>query len=243
MPDTFIERHGLIKYGSGLPALPRPRWCEICKSPDHVAYQLDHCHAHGWVRGVLCSVCNRQMRNVDAGRMPLMSPWMEHWNRCPDCLKIGEVPPQPRERRRRFRGPLMCAGCGGNGVIWLPSVGRMADCPICRHPESPEAGTESVTKSDGFARALHLETVTERDENGAPENGQGEPAPLGARSARVVPPDHETVKTPVTVRVLPPAGAAEGWSLIVTTKPGVPVSVVIQVEGGRQRSPRVMNGG
>lgn len=28
-------------------------------------YYVDHCHRHGWIRGILCSTCNGIMRSVD----------------------------------------------------------------------------------------------------------------------------------------------------------------------------------
>jgi len=187
MRDTFIERHGLIRYdGHALRSLPRPRWCEICRSPKHVTYQLDHCHVHGWVRGVLCGPCNQQMRRVDRGKVPLVSPYAEHWRLCPDCRELGVVSPQPPPRPKGQR-PRPCVVCGDSRVFWLTSIYRMVPCPLCRHSASRAAVREAVTQSDKSAERLHLETVTERDQNGRPASDGGRAHASRATSSRVLP--------------------------------------------------------
>ena len=191
MTDTFIERHGLIKYGQARwRRLPCPRWCEICRSTAHVAYGFDHCHVHGWVRGILCGPCNTQMQGVDAGKIPLASPYVEHWRRCPDCLKIGVVT-LPVKRPRRPRAPV-CAGCSGNGVIWLASIGRMADCPVCRHAASPHAVGADGHSPCCSAVERPARIVTERDQNGAPESDQGRAHAFSANFVRASFPGHGT---------------------------------------------------
>jgi len=183
-PSTFIERHGLIRYdGHALRSLPRPRWCEICRSPKHVTYQLDHCHVHDWVRGVLCGVCNQQMRRVDRGQVPLVSPYVEHWRLCPDCRELGVVSPQPSPRPQgQRRRP--CVVCGDSRVFWLTSIYRMVPCPLCRHSASRAAVREAVTQSDKSAERPHLKIVTERDQNGAPASERGRAHAFSANFVR-----------------------------------------------------------
>lgn len=91
--STFIERHGYIKHP--LPGYQRSGPCEIpgCEQSRlsypvvsfrheirryqqegswygqiwfrDPAYVLDHCHKHGWIRGVICQTCNNQMKEYD----------------------------------------------------------------------------------------------------------------------------------------------------------------------------------
>lgn len=62
-------------------------------------YTYDHCHTHGWVRGVLCYSCNNRMKAVDEamtkqayselaklrGKPGDHGKLFRHWMRCPDC--------------------------------------------------------------------------------------------------------------------------------------------------------------
>ncbi|MGN9787982.1 endonuclease domain-containing protein [Nonomuraea sp. ZG12] len=69
--------------------------CEVCGGVDHPRVR-DHCHAHGWIRGVLCNYCNGLMMAVDRGASPaptyLRAPlagYLTHWHKCPDCRAVG----------------------------------------------------------------------------------------------------------------------------------------------------------
>lgn len=70
-------------------------------------FVFDHCHEHGWIRGVICASCNGKMRNVDLRmeysevqtigfdddypiELELPTPaYNRHWEKCPDCRKTG----------------------------------------------------------------------------------------------------------------------------------------------------------
>ena len=118
---SFVHDHGYVQYRDGLEArYPRLKLCEVCRSRNHAAYVFDHCHDHGWVRGILCGLCNSQMRLIDRGRLEIPH-YVEHRRKCPDCRK---------NRKPRVR-PVSCWSCSG-GFLWLATLGRMSKCPICR---------------------------------------------------------------------------------------------------------------
>ncbi|MFB4318137.1 endonuclease domain-containing protein [Actinomadura sp. 21ATH] len=69
--------------------------CEVCGGVDHPRVR-DHCHSHGWIRGILCNYCNGLMQSIDRGAFPgrhtrNAEDWMyvQHWLRCPDCRAAG----------------------------------------------------------------------------------------------------------------------------------------------------------
>ncbi len=101
---TFIEEHGLVRYSFrvGLRKMHVGKACEGCARPG-TGTGLDHCHAHDWVRGVLCGGCNYKMGAIDARKAsPYHSPvLLKYWENCPDCREgapwsaVGP-PPAPR---------------------------------------------------------------------------------------------------------------------------------------------------
>jgi len=53
-------------------------------------YVYDHCHEHGWIRGILCQGCNQRMALVDAGLgVAALGADLGHYERwrlrCPEC--------------------------------------------------------------------------------------------------------------------------------------------------------------
>lgn len=68
---------------------------------------FDHCHEHGWIRGIICASCNGKMRDVDLRmeytqvhilcshgdsviEIELPTPaYNRHWEKCPDCFNAG----------------------------------------------------------------------------------------------------------------------------------------------------------
>lgn len=82
-----------VKYHTGPP--PRTA-CEACGQI--TTQETDHCHAHGWVRGVLCRSCNALMILIDRRTAPkvdavLAAALVAIRNRCPDCdpLDVREL--------------------------------------------------------------------------------------------------------------------------------------------------------
>jgi hypothetical protein len=77
--------------------------CDI----SHGVFVYDHCHIHGYVRGVICASCNRKMFRFDkymAARnftriarsqwWAPVSSYFRHWEKCPECkleFETGEV--------------------------------------------------------------------------------------------------------------------------------------------------------
>lgn len=112
----FIDEHGLVQYR---PAMHYSRIgsCEIsgCSAlrvsfADHQGrsarswkvsdresspLNLDHCHVHGWIRGLVCASCNSVIRHLDNRgyllryRVTLREAYRAHLNQCPDCKPIG----------------------------------------------------------------------------------------------------------------------------------------------------------
>ena len=97
--STFIEQFGNIIYKPGLMKVSGP--CEIpgCEETrtkrqtkefmtavesgyltaarfEQSAYVIDHCHEHGYVRGVLCGTCNNLMRIFDYNGYYRPSDWI-----------------------------------------------------------------------------------------------------------------------------------------------------------------------
>jgi hypothetical protein len=80
----------LIKYGQH-PKVPPGAICEGCNSAK--ATGTDHCHDHGWVRGLLCTSCNRLMYIIDRLMAPkaesvLIRTLLMLRHRCPECEQI-----------------------------------------------------------------------------------------------------------------------------------------------------------
>ena len=81
-----------VRYGEHVIAEPGTP-CLLCDDPSPLP-RTDHCHAHGWVRGVLCPRCNTLMAFIDRRATvressiatPLsLAALVAHAARCPDC--------------------------------------------------------------------------------------------------------------------------------------------------------------
>ena len=51
---------------------------------------FDHCHAHGWVRGLICMACNNALIGLDHGRGSVhrgaeLAALLAYLGNCPDC--------------------------------------------------------------------------------------------------------------------------------------------------------------
>jgi hypothetical protein len=111
----FVEEHGLVQYRPAM-RYSRTESCEIagCSTlrlsfadkqsrsagswnvsdrADSPLY-LDHCHAHGWIRGPVCASCNSVIRHLDKHgyllryQISLREEYRTHLNQCPDCPQI-----------------------------------------------------------------------------------------------------------------------------------------------------------
>jgi Recombination endonuclease VII len=100
---TFIARFGLVQFTKHLgKRYPRDGLCEICgltgaevaaerwrdeipgdyRYPHMGKLQFDHCHDHGWVRGLLCLPCNNGAENQSGHIDPKI---IAYRGNCPDC--------------------------------------------------------------------------------------------------------------------------------------------------------------
>lgn len=80
-----------VRYGEHARIAPGTA-CLMCRTqPERPV--MDHCHEHGWTRGVLCMRCNALMASVDRRVMPsanrltgtVPTEAIAHAHRCPDC--------------------------------------------------------------------------------------------------------------------------------------------------------------
>lgn len=136
----FIEQHGLVQYRPRL-NYPRDGSCEItgCSTlrvgfsgkkgnisgwtvsqrEDSPLY-FDHCHAHGWIRGLVCASCNSVMRHLDKYgylkryRVDLREVYRKHVNQCPDCEQINML---PTDYEINYAYTLTLPDCGFKSVI------------------------------------------------------------------------------------------------------------------------------
>lgn len=102
----FIACYGPVQYSEHLGArYPRTGECEvgICRALadetgpppwKSAALVFDHCHAHGWVRGLICGACNNRVILADRGSLETVAKFYgpagravleAHLAKCPDC--------------------------------------------------------------------------------------------------------------------------------------------------------------
>lgn len=72
--------------------LPQGATCAGCGCTDTLV--RDHCHEHGWVRGIVCMSCNTCLSVIDRGFTPAvggerLAALVAVRNRCPGCEPIG----------------------------------------------------------------------------------------------------------------------------------------------------------
>lgn len=96
--EGFVARHGLVQYKPyRLRKYSRQGLCEICGSAPLGKPMLlfDHCHEHGWIRGLICNCCNDQVAFIENGwkrriRLEVTSRYPEYRRNCPDC-RAGDI--------------------------------------------------------------------------------------------------------------------------------------------------------
>jgi hypothetical protein len=176
---TFIERHGYVQYAEigqpGQPDYPRVQSCEVCGTESawldppfalSPFYVFDHCHTHGWVRGILCLPCNSRMGFVDRGE-PQDARLVAHRLTCPNCAEPGAPPPPPP--------PKPCKRCRGCGVIWIPCLIRMVRCPDC-------GGTATHRDIPAWAEGLRTVTISTRPAKVTESHWSRSVTPAGRRT-------------------------------------------------------------
>lgn len=87
----------LVQYS---PRIPAGSACEGCGRNKQLG--RDHCHDHGWVRGILCPGCNNYLARIDRRLLPQAGPGLlvkllALRNRCPECrpLEATDLSAQP----------------------------------------------------------------------------------------------------------------------------------------------------
>lgn len=164
--SNFIARHGLVKYkyANMNAGIPRIKECEIpgclpkIRSGKSTRYVFDHCHKHGWIRGILCEACNYSMSNVDANngrhvvnfgysgwtegdKIELLnkSPHLEKFYlNCPDC--VNGLPATPGSNRNR----KACSKCGVRRVVYNYLYGTCFMCSDTSYSETYIKFMESI---------------------------------------------------------------------------------------------------
>jgi hypothetical protein len=83
-PAGERERHLVRKYGVTLERYTQMLEqqggaCAICRKTQQRAFDVDHCHATGRVRGLLCTNCNRMIGHAadDASRLRAAAAYLE----------------------------------------------------------------------------------------------------------------------------------------------------------------------
>ena len=95
----------LVRYGEHAP-VPLGATCEACGRS--AAEVTDHCHRHGWVRAVLCRLCNARLALVDRGVMPtgdMVEKLLAIACRCAECppVTVADLAPASRKRSGEIR--------------------------------------------------------------------------------------------------------------------------------------------
>ena len=93
----------LVRYGEHAPA-PAGAPCEACGVTPPAAV-TDHCHKHGWVRGILYVQCNANMALIDRGLLPRVqqaAALATFARRCPECPAVDVADLSPLVGRTAF---------------------------------------------------------------------------------------------------------------------------------------------
>ena len=87
---NFIRSFGLVQYTKNLHNRYEITGCELASKSCAGIPVLDHCHQHGWIRGIICHYHNVQLGHYDAGPMFGRTRFgysdiKTYHNNCPDC--------------------------------------------------------------------------------------------------------------------------------------------------------------
>lgn len=122
---TFAERYGLVQYsaarGGGYQRLGP---CELHDAdegycgPDLV---FDHCHLHGWIRGVICQNSNMSLAGPRGLETRLRAGVIQFG--CRHTHRVQSSADRCSAYLRRIAAP------------WLRAAAYLANCPDCHIPE------------------------------------------------------------------------------------------------------------
>jgi hypothetical protein len=101
----------LVQYGQHQKKIPFGTPCAGCGSTEQTPRFPDHCHLHGWVRGIVCRPCNARMITIDQMGTPsavdeaLLAALLAQRHRCPECPPISsaDLAPSLGAARQRTR--------------------------------------------------------------------------------------------------------------------------------------------
>ncbi len=71
-------------------AAGRDETCVLCGSRS-TRLVVDHCHQHGYSRGLLCGSCNARLAALDAGTAPPTPREAFYLGNCPECRKAESI--------------------------------------------------------------------------------------------------------------------------------------------------------
>lgn len=146
---------GLVKYGEHA-AIPADASCQVCGNQEGNLI-TEHCHEHGWVRGITCRRCNRKMAQIDRRIMPrteILDALLAHAARCPGCLPLGAA-------ELALTGSLQ----SGRPVKYVkdePPRTTVVLIPRTQEALDQTAGRMRITKTDVINRALVAYDYLER---------------------------------------------------------------------------------
>lgn len=77
------------RYVKGI-AIGRDDTCALCAGRS-TALVIDHCHAHGYARGMLCGKCNSRLGRLDSGAIVPDTRETFYLSNCPECRKAESI--------------------------------------------------------------------------------------------------------------------------------------------------------
>lgn len=146
VPQGFVGKYGHVEYRKVMAPEKRAvraqilaaSMCEVSRR--HGAAQVfDHCHAHSWVRAVVCSSCNVKLGQLDAVR---------------NLPGIAIVPGETGFGRIIMN----CPGGVENMAAWIPASGPFAPKVEAVIPEKPKSW-QNVLNLEFVVRPRALSTV------------------------------------------------------------------------------------
>lgn len=124
---TFLERHGLVQYQKTRGGkYPRTGSCELCDPGDPAhscrgALAFDHCHLHGWVRGMICQGWNTSLAGPYGMEVKLRAATLR-WG-CRHVHQVQVSVDRCLVHLVRRTGP------------WIRAAAYLRNCPDCQIPD------------------------------------------------------------------------------------------------------------